>query len=278
VSSTVGTVAKHGPYTASFEEVDPKLAEQWMATSTGNREWKAHHLRHLTRDMRAKRFPYNGDTIRFDRTGALRDGHHRLRAIISSNTKQLCLVARGIDPAAFRTIDQDRVNRSIRDLLDFRGEKNTRNLAGLILLQWRYDEAKMLSSERPTATEALEVLDEHPELRASALIGKRVNMAIPMFPIIAGWLHYRTQLISKPDSDAFFEAMLHPDQNETIPAVKVLRQVLKGWSENGIGSGEAPRRMQLQAGTAAWNAHRDGKTPTAKQLEWRPGQPWRECQ
>ena len=70
--------------TANQVTVTPELAQKWLDSSKGNRHVARNAVMRLAADMRAGKWRYNGDRIRFLADGTLYDGHHRLNACVES--------------------------------------------------------------------------------------------------------------------------------------------------------------------------------------------------
>jgi hypothetical protein len=64
--------------------VTPELAKQWLEANTHNRPLSEELVIAYMVDMLDGRWQYNGDAIRFDHTGRLIDGQHRLHACIEA--------------------------------------------------------------------------------------------------------------------------------------------------------------------------------------------------
>ena len=73
--------------------ITPNIADEILATSNNNRKLSTQNVENLVREMRNNNYNWRtGETIKFDANGVLRDGHHRLKAIIDSNTTQEMLI------------------------------------------------------------------------------------------------------------------------------------------------------------------------------------------
>lgn len=56
------------------------------------------HVKAIAADMKAERWMLNGEPIVFDADGNLKDGQHRLQAIVMADVSVSMLVVRGVDP------------------------------------------------------------------------------------------------------------------------------------------------------------------------------------
>lgn len=106
--------------------VTADIAASYLATSNVNRKRKEKTVVAYAREMLAGNWQLNGETLIFNQDGMLIQGHHRMNAVLlAAKTKPEIevpmLVIRGVDVAAFDTLDQGS-KRSISDVLYIRGE------------------------------------------------------------------------------------------------------------------------------------------------------------
>lgn len=155
-----------GPAPAAIEsavvDVTPALAEQWLATTGPNRPVHAPTVERYAADMRAGRWHLNGDRVRFDASGALRDGRHRLSAVVLSGATVPMELARGLSEDAVQTVDTGR-SRSFADALHIENVANARALASVAKWLWRYEAGAMTGRSRtPSHAELREVVARYP--------------------------------------------------------------------------------------------------------------------
>lgn len=81
---------------AVIETIDPTTAERYLASNKSNRKLRQNYSRRLARQMAAGDWTLSHQAIAFNGDGSLRDGQHRLHAIVLSKTTQQFLVARGV--------------------------------------------------------------------------------------------------------------------------------------------------------------------------------------
>jgi hypothetical protein len=100
--------------------------------------------------------------VRFDANGALRDGRHRLSAVVASGVAVPMEVARGLSEDAVQTIDTGR-SRSFADALHIESVANARALASVAKWLWRYEAGAMTGRARtPSHAELREVVARYP--------------------------------------------------------------------------------------------------------------------
>lgn len=73
--------------------VTPEIATEMLSTSSGNRKLNKPNVLNLKAEMTNGEYDWRtGETIKFNNNGVLKDGHHRLKAVIESETTQTMLV------------------------------------------------------------------------------------------------------------------------------------------------------------------------------------------
>lgn len=157
-----GTIA---PFASEIVQVTPELAAQWLEAAGPNRPVHQATVERLAADMCEGAWHLNGDRIRFDETGALRDGRHRLSAVIASRKTVPMEIVRGISEDAVRTVDTGR-SRSFADALFIDNVPNARALAATAKWIWRYDAGALKGSPRqPSHRELRDVIARHPGIQ-----------------------------------------------------------------------------------------------------------------
>lgn len=123
--------------TADIEVIGVKEASDYLQYNTNNRPIRNSHVDHLADEMLSGRWKFNGESIVFDNQGVLRNGQHRLTAILKARWRESFLVVRGIDPSAFSTMDCGRA-RSGQDALSLLGHQNARVRVNVIIWVEKY--------------------------------------------------------------------------------------------------------------------------------------------
>lgn len=83
--------------TMTWELVTPKKAEKWLTRNSVNRHISKGTVESYAKDMKAGRWNEKGSTgIAFDENGQLRDGQHRLNAIIMADCSISMWVCRNV--------------------------------------------------------------------------------------------------------------------------------------------------------------------------------------
>ena len=84
--------------TSSLEVITPEKAKGYLEMNTKNyRFLNRAKVAQYAEDMRSGNWSVNGETIVFGADGVLKDGQHRLAAIVESDKPGMFLVVRGVD-------------------------------------------------------------------------------------------------------------------------------------------------------------------------------------
>lgn len=97
--------------------IDPKKARHLLSLNTRNRKLSRQLVEKYATDIKAGRWPYNGDPIRVSATNVLLDGQHRLQAIIDADTAIEVELIEGLPDDVAMTIDGGR-KRTASDILN----------------------------------------------------------------------------------------------------------------------------------------------------------------
>lgn len=123
---------------ASIEQITPEMAHEYLKSNHDNRKDSNKHIEWLASQMTAGKWMLTHQGIAFDDKDHLRDGQHRLKAIIKSMTTQPMLVVRGLSADTFTVMDTGK-NRGAQDVLYIEGYKeHSRELAIMAraVLEW----------------------------------------------------------------------------------------------------------------------------------------------
>jgi hypothetical protein len=142
-----------------------------QAQNIDNRPIRQDRVQRFADDMRAGRWVgLNGEPLQFDVNGILRNGQHRLWAVVESGVNLEALVVRGISATAYDTIDTG-APKSYTDFLGLPsvGEKNVTLLASTLKLVslWERGALRHIKNGHyfPTIPMMQELLRRRPEIR-----------------------------------------------------------------------------------------------------------------
>ena len=131
--SAVPVVMPHAASDMRAEIITPEVARAYLESNTRNRPVFVARVAEYATAMRNGKWVLNGDTLRFDASGRLIDGQHRLHACVQAGTQCCTYVLRGIDDArAFLTIDVGKV-RGASDMLAYRSGGMSANVADKVM-------------------------------------------------------------------------------------------------------------------------------------------------
>lgn len=104
--SALDALIQNPPENSRIITISPALAGEILAELNGqNRSQRPMRIKRFARDMAAGKWLLSGDTIKFGRSGLLRDGQNRLRACIFSESSFRSHVVFGVDDRAFKVMD-----------------------------------------------------------------------------------------------------------------------------------------------------------------------------
>ncbi len=249
--------------------VTPAMADEWLATMGPNRRLNEANVSRLELDMAKDNWFDNGDPIRFDRKGRLRDGQHRLQAIVRSGRTYPFQVIRNLDEKALQIVDTGK-QRSFSDILTMRegeGAVNAtlaRKIAATAKLVWHYENGSILSSGQAVSHSELErVLRKHRDLpRAVETVAAgdaQPHAALAFVYVLA------SEIAPRKAKQWLTQVQEGENLRKGMPAYE-LRSVLI--SQRGSGAKRQLRGPFLAAlAVQSFNAFNRGDTRVA--LEWR---------
>lgn len=244
--------------------VSPTQAQKWINRNTHNRPVKRNLIRQLAGAIERDEWCFNGETIKFDTTGRLIDGQHRLEAIIEADIAVPLIAVFGVHPAAQETIDTGS-RRSLGDVLSLRGESNATLLSSALNATFRLMNGTMqrAGSVYPTYQQAIALLDDHPDIRSSLTVGRALGNHLKYPKGLGAALHYLFGTVSEKDAEAFFERLVSGAGLAADDPIFVLRRLL----ERRAMDGDKLRQEAVAALTIkAWNAWRAGAP--VHRLQW----------
>jgi hypothetical protein len=239
--------------TAVFEYINPETAIEYLTKNTSNRPIQQHHIRHLCEEMINGRWKFNGDTIVFDWNGVLRQGQHRLSALIKIGFTSKFLVVRGVDPTAFSTMDCGK-QRSGSDALALIGETNTKTKASVLVWIDKYYSNGLNGSSagkiKISPTWVLELNDKY-----SDYVGKwhhQKHLGCSSIINAAGYIFSK---ISNSEAEDFISKVLSGENLISSDPEYLLRNRLLN---NLSSKAKLSNRYIFALFIKAWNARRAG--------------------
>jgi hypothetical protein len=251
--------AKQYGITASIESITPTKARAMLATNTANRKIRPRTVASYARDMKRGKWGITGEALKFDTDGVLRDGQHRLAAVVEAGVTVPMMVVRGVAPESQRVMDSG-IKRMVHDQLDITGFSNTRTIASAARLALVEPGAGFVAEgkDQPTHAEILEFIDcYNEELQQGGKAAAHYNSTVPIPPsvMVLAWMQF-TQIDAGACSE-FFEAMKQQrTTGEGDPRLALMRRLTKSSHQKE----RIPQRQALSLVFRAWNAWRAGHT------------------
>jgi hypothetical protein len=241
--------------TASFEDISPRQAELYLKKNTHNRPLQEHHVKFLASEMLNDRWKFNGDTIVFCNNDILRQGQHRLSAIIKTGCTQKFIVVRGIEPDAFSTMDCGKT-RNGSDALALIGEKNTKAKSAILVWIDKYYNGSIFNLNRSGVNKKISpsyILELNAIYSDLELLNKDARNLGCMAIINAS--QYIFSKLSKSDCEHFFHKILTGENILNTDPEMLLRNRL---IQNQISKAKLSNKYIFALFIKTWNARRSG--------------------
>ena len=104
---------------AEIKTITPEFATELLKMNVGNRRLKNIKNAYIGQMLNGE-WKENGEPIIIDINGFVKDGQHRLNAVIEANYSYVCPIIYDVDPNVMDTIDTG-TNRSASDVLELNG-------------------------------------------------------------------------------------------------------------------------------------------------------------
>ena len=127
---------------AEIKLITPEFASELLKMNIGNRKIN-HQKDNYSYMMKNGEWKENGEPIIVDVNGFVKDGQHRLSAVIESNYSYLCPVIYDVNPDVMDTIDTGS-NRSLGDVLQLNGFNQSNGLASLLKAVYQYEKGLLV--------------------------------------------------------------------------------------------------------------------------------------
>lgn len=268
--------------------VTPEIAAEFLERNTNNRRPKPTQINKISKALLLGEWRYNGEAIKFDWNGVLLDGQNRCQSIVNTGVAAESLIVEGLPPETQKTMDGI-VPRTLKDILHWRGEKDSSTLAAVLNLihVWDKNAIRNAGPNRPTNGQAEAMLDEHPEIRDAVKAGLSINRKVPISATMAAACWYRFNASDSDDNEEFWHAVithyLLPDE-EDIAKAKEANQppqgkaaspnsgpvLLRKYLDNDKSHRDVPQWVKHALVIKAWNLYKDGDE-TKKYLSFKAG-------
>lgn len=217
----------------TVETITPEKAREYLKANTKNyRKLSRSAIIRFADDMKAGRWELNGEPIVFDENGVLKDGQHRLAAIIMANVSVKMAVTRGVDEKV--TIYNYGNKRTVSQIVSAEGlECNYTVAAAARIIACRFKTGMGINETQAYAKRHIDELNRAYRITCNGgNSGPSHNSAC----VAACYLMLRTGLIRSYEAELFFrlfndKGLTRCDGYEPSPAI-VARKM---WDDRGAG-------------------------------------------
>ena len=244
--------------TASVVTVTPEGAKNLLKMNTWNRKPSLAMVQRYMRDMRDDRWLFSGSSIVISDKDRLLDGQQRLMALEMIEKPQDFVLVRGVNEAAFGSIDSASV-RGFAKILEGMGMPRPRFLAGATVFLWRILSGAYNGGNPPSPAELMEIFEQHRPGLKLAVERRGGDTLIGLTASVSTILDYITFTESPQRAPTFWAKLNGIGEFKEGDPVLALRRKLE---RNRIGGevGRAPPRALLLWAMTAWRAYLKGKT------------------
>ncbi len=233
----------------------------------GNRQLRMRMVNRYAREMVAGKWLLNGESIKVSHEGKLIDGQHRLNAVIQSGCSVQMMVVRGVDSAAFLTLDTG-VSRNYHDASTIAG-RDWLPETGSIARWWiKYERGVSTNLARiaPSHQELDEIIHQHPGIPDSSRFIKTLKVVQNKCGAgVQGFVHaFGSEKYDREMADSFMQDLNDGADLPKGSPIYALRVRLIDYAER------KPEGAHILALTIkAWNAWINGET--MQTVVWRTG-------
>lgn len=148
-------------FKAEIREITPELALDWLTDpkyKAPNRGIRKTKVASYVQSMREGRWHITGEAIKFDNTGRLLDGQHRLNAVVDSGVTIQSLVITGVDPKAQDVMDTGAA-RDAKDVLGIHDVKHASIVAAGVRILVAYEAGRFFPGQETPKASNDEILE-----------------------------------------------------------------------------------------------------------------------
>lgn len=260
-----------------WRKIGPAEAEALLAHNEVNRRLRPRLVEAYAEDMRRDLWDgNNGEAIKISRTGRLKDGQHRLNAIIVSGVTLELLVIDGVTDDAQKTMDQGS-SRTATDVLRMEGIQNaswTTSVARWCLLGGEPGpdlETKL--KHKASSAQIVRIVEDQPDITVASGRYPSMKLHIPGGPtaLCYSWLWmHRTD---PGDCEQFYGAMIEMAFKAlNDPRKSCLRALTRMEREEGITSSSKDKAVAtVSILTRSWNLWRKGEEASSIAIKHKSG-------
>lgn len=243
---------------STIETIDKELAQKYLAQRDDDRPVSRAHLNYLMGRQLRGEWRANGESIKFDKSGKLRDGQHRLMMVLETATPIECVVVRDIDSDAFITMDTGK-KRNLADILAIKKFAYPKALASTTAWVYRYLTNRMIPAGGTSHEMYLGLINSHPTIQNSVSFVTNLKhpAGSPGWTATAMACHYLFCQVNKTLADDFIEKYVTGLRlQEPTDPIAILRGQVISLATARIRP-QTPQIFGLFA--LAWNATRNNR-------------------
>jgi hypothetical protein len=257
-----------------YEDITPAMATEYLSRNGGGRNLSQSAVACYARDMANGNWRTTHQGIAFDADGNLRDGQHRMAAIVRSGVTVRMLIVKGIPREGFGVMDTGR-GRTMADRLQIEGRgSDAVQLAAVARKALLWDAGLPWSRGLlPTREEISKFIDDNEDLLEAAKFAHAWPNRRILPSSAAGFAWWLFQGIDRQDADYFMERLRDGANLEVNDSIHVLRERLRlrgAHQARDINSGPGGRYVRTELMLAltiiAWNHYRKHNPITKLQL------------
>lgn len=216
-----------------IEVIDKQKAEAYLSHNHSNRLIQRIRVEQYKRDMVAGMWQFTGESISFYKNGELKDGQHRLTAIVETGIPQAFVVVRGIPVEnVIADKNQPRSTKQIAEIAGYDAELRNND----VISAFKFLYLAFRGKNNPSDMEVFSFLDKYGERLVSArkVVQKgSTNPIAKKAAVIAGAFVALTQSVTLETLEQFFEVVNSGfcDSQEQSAAI-VLRKSLENYNRS----------------------------------------------
>lgn len=251
-----------------IRDISPAIAAEMLATNANNNRRKSKHLiNKYAADMIAGRWEITGEAIKFDTTGRLIDGQHRLSAVVACKKTVKLAVITDLEPTVIHVLDTGK-SRSGADALTITGQvENANHVSALArkIIGYRGGSSEIFKTKKIvlrgqsiTNRDILDLVsatDLQPYVRFALRLDK---MQLSRVLSATEWA-FVFWMLSNTDRAAAEEFCTKLATLDSVPLNSPIRTLFERLTKCAV---RLTGKQTIMAIVAAWNAWRTGATLT----------------
>lgn len=264
----------HQGVTVALVRLTVGLAEELLGRNIANRRIHKVNLQRLTEALERGEWVFDGAPIRRGTDGTLLDGQHRCMAVVKTGVEVDVILIDGLHASTQSVMDSG-PTRTLADMLDIRGEAQTRALAAIIRahvtvarrgLEAAFSAGLGGAAGVPLTTSlGLAWLDANPWVRD--YVRRSHGGFWPMSGTSAAILMHAFDELDAEDSSYFWLRLQDGAGLDVDSPIRFLRETLIRKHEDLHSKRD--QRFYAAITIKAWNAYREGRS--ISQLRFRLG-------